>query len=263
MVGGLIRHFTMLRRTLNEREEHEHLKVGALLEEAENHRVHLLIWSEFIKQNLFERLLLVSVQLICSQYYFYVYNFFGKYFSHRLVGYLGELSVESYGEMLELIESGKVENLRVESKLAKDYWNLCDGQSRDGQLLRDGEGGKDDSVTLKDIIVIMRMEEMKHREFNHFYLFINNQQTQTQAIINQTLQKSKKLYNDNNEDNAINNFLKNENFRNGKLKFGSYLQKEDEKFKREQQQLNENELINRLKRKEKESGKENLKKKMK
>ena len=56
-------------------------------------------------------------QLSFSQYYFYIYSLFGQYFSHRFVGYLAESAVESYGEVLQQIDEGKIKNVPAVSTL--------------------------------------------------------------------------------------------------------------------------------------------------
>ncbi|KAG2394094.1 hypothetical protein C9374_003858 [Naegleria lovaniensis] len=148
MVGGMWRHFASLRRKPNQRKKHEHLRVGALLEEAENHREHLLVLLEMCHQNLLERFIMVLAQITFSQYYFYIYTLFGQRFSHRFVGYLAESAVTSYGELLKQIDENKIENKKA-PEIAISYYHLSE------------------ESTIRDVLLAMRMDEAKHREFNH------------------------------------------------------------------------------------------------
>ena len=70
--------------------------------------------------------------------------------SHRMIGYFEDEAVKSYSEYLELVESGKVMNIRA-PKIAIEYYKL----SKDARL--------------SDLIISVRNDEMHHSEVNHNY----------------------------------------------------------------------------------------------
>ncbi|PKI37842.1 hypothetical protein CRG98_041792 [Punica granatum] len=143
MVGGMLLHLRSLRKF-----EQSGGWIKALLEEAENERMHLMTMVELVKPKWYERLLVLAVQGVFFNAYFVLYLLSPK-LAHRVVGYLEEEAIHSYTEYLKDIDSGAIENAPAPA-IAIDYWRLP----------------KD--ATLKDVITVIRADEAHHRDVNHF-----------------------------------------------------------------------------------------------
>ncbi|XP_059447569.1 ubiquinol oxidase, mitochondrial-like [Corylus avellana] len=143
MVGGMLLHLRSLRKF-----EHSGGWIKALLEEAENERMHLMTMIELVKPKWYERLLVLAVQGVFFNAYFIAYLLSPK-LAHRIVGYLEEEAVYSYTEYLNEITSGAIENVQAPA-IAIDYWKLP----------------KD--ATLEDVVTVIRADEAHHRDVNHF-----------------------------------------------------------------------------------------------
>ncbi|KAH7518587.1 ubiquinol oxidase, mitochondrial [Ziziphus jujuba] len=143
IVGGMLLHLRSLRKF-----DHSGGWIKALLEEAENERMHLMTMVELVKPKWYERLLVLAVQGIFFNAYFVLYLLSPKV-AHRVVGYLEEEAIHSYTEYLKDIDNGKIENVSAPA-IAIDYWRLP----------------KD--ATLKDVITVIRADEAHHRDVNHF-----------------------------------------------------------------------------------------------
>ncbi|XP_074591815.1 ubiquinol oxidase 2, mitochondrial-like [Curcuma longa] len=143
MVGGMMLHLQSLRRF-----EHSGGWIRALLEEAENERMHLMTFMEVSKPRWYERALVVAVQGVFFNVYFAAYLLSPK-LAHRVVGYLEEEAIHSYTEFLKDLEEGKIENVPAPA-IAIDYWRLPA------------------DATLKDVVMVIRADEAHHRDVNHF-----------------------------------------------------------------------------------------------
>lgn len=143
MVGGMLLHLRSLRRF-----EQSGGWIRALLEEAENERMHLMTFLEVMQPRWWERALVLAAQGVFFNAYFVGYLVSPK-FAHRFVGYLEEEAVSSYTEYLKDLEAGKIENTPAPA-IAIDYWRLPAG------------------ATLKDVVVVVRADEAHHRDVNHF-----------------------------------------------------------------------------------------------
>ncbi|XVE49549.1 hypothetical protein DITRI_Ditri01bG0091200 [Diplodiscus trichospermus] len=143
MVGGMLLHLKSLRKF-----QQSGGWIKALLEEAENERMHLMTMVELVKPKWYERLLVLTVQGVFFNAFFVLYVLSPK-LAHRIVGYLEEEAIHSYTEYLKDIESGAIENVAAPA-IAIDYWRLP----------------KD--ATLKDVITVIRADEAHHRDVNHF-----------------------------------------------------------------------------------------------
>ena len=145
MVAGVWMHFKSLRK----------MKVGygeqirEMLAEAENERMHLMFFIEIAKPNYFERFIVLFSQMIFGLFYLFMYVFFTRT-AHRMIGYFEDEAVKSYTEYLEMVESGKVENIPA-PKLAISYYGI----------------GSDSR--LSDLIRCVRADEEHHSETNHNY----------------------------------------------------------------------------------------------
>lgn len=143
MVAGLLLHLQSLRRF-----QHTGGWIRALLDEAENERMHLMTFMEVSKPAWYERLLVLTVQGIFFNAYFVVYLLSPKV-AHRVVGYLEEEAVYSYTEFLKEIDAGRIENVPAPA-IAIDYWRL----PKDARL--------------RDVVMVIRADEAHHRDVNHF-----------------------------------------------------------------------------------------------
>jgi len=145
MVAGVWMHFKSLRK----------MKVGygeqirEMLAEAENERMHLMFFIEIAKPNYFERFIVLFSQMVFGLFYLFMYVFFSRT-AHRMIGYFEDEAVKSYTEYLEMVESGKVENIPA-PKLAISYYGI----------------GSDSK--LSDLIRCVRADEEHHSETNHNY----------------------------------------------------------------------------------------------
>ena len=145
MVAGVWMHFKSLRAMKAGYGE----QIREMLAEAENERMHLMFFIEIAKPNYFERFIVLFAQVIFGLFYLFMYIFFTRT-AHRMIGYFEDEAVKSYTEYLELVESGKVENIQA-PKLAINYYKL----------------GTD--AKLSDLIRCVRADEEHHSETNHNY----------------------------------------------------------------------------------------------
>ena len=72
---------------------------------------------------------------------------------HRIVGYFEEQAIISYTDYLREIDNGNIENIAA-PQIAIDYWNLS-------QYAR-----------LRDVVIAVRNDEMEHRDVNHQFVAI-------------------------------------------------------------------------------------------
>lgn len=143
MVGGMLLHCKSLRRF-----EHSGGWIKALLEEAENERMHLMTFMEVVKPRWYERALVFAVQGVFFNAYFLAYILSPK-LAHRIVGYLEEEAIHSYTEFLKEIDNGNIKNVPAPA-IAIDYWRMPPNS------------------TLRDVVTVVRADEAHHRDVNHF-----------------------------------------------------------------------------------------------
>ena len=143
MVAGMWTHLTSLRKM----QQDEKGWIRELLAEAENERMHLMIFVEIAQPNLFERWLILIAQFVFWHFYLVLYVFFPTT-AHRMIGYFEEQAVISYTEYLDCIDSGKVENIDA-PKIAKDYYKLPK------------------TARLRDVVLAVRQDELGHSRANH------------------------------------------------------------------------------------------------
>ncbi|WP_026959061.1 alternative oxidase [Aliagarivorans taiwanensis] len=142
MVAGMFNHLKALRRMKNDEGW-----IRELLDEAENERMHLMIFLDIAKPNWIERMLVLLGQGVFIFFYGIIYLVSSKT-AHRIVGYFEEEACKSYTEYLEAIDSGTVENIAAPI-LAINYYNLPS------------------DATLRDVVVRIRLDEAGHRDRNH------------------------------------------------------------------------------------------------
>lgn len=142
MVGGALQHLRCLRRM-----ERDRGWIRALLDEADNERMHLMTFIAIARPSLFERFIVLAAQGIFFNLFFLLYLFAPKT-AHRIVGYLEEEAVISYTSYLGQIDAGHTVNVMA-PPIAIDYWKLPA------------------DARLRDVIVAVRADEAHHRDINH------------------------------------------------------------------------------------------------
>ena len=145
MIAGVWMHFKSLRKMKSGYGP----QIREMLAEAENERMHLMFFIEIAKPNFFERSIVLMSQILFGLFYFFIYVFFTRT-AHRMIGYFEDEAVKSYTEYLEIVESGKVENIPAPA-LAIQYYKI----------------GSDSK--LSDLIRCVRADEEHHSETNHNY----------------------------------------------------------------------------------------------
>jgi ubiquinol oxidase len=143
MVAGMWNHL----RSLRKMKPDDRGWIKTLLAEAENERMHLMIFIRIAKPNWFERWMIITAQFVFWHFYMFLYIFFPQC-AHRMVGYFEEQACISYTEYLKEIDEGRTENIKA-PKIAIDYYNL----SQD--------------ATLRDVVIAVRKDEEGHRDVNH------------------------------------------------------------------------------------------------
>lgn len=143
MVAGMWNHLRSLRRM----QPDDRGWIKTLLEEAENERMHLMIFIKIANPNWFERAIVLLAQFVFWHFYFVLYVFFPKT-AHRMIGYFENQAVVSYTQYLEEIDSGRVANIPA-PQIAIDYYKL----SKD--------------ATLRDVVIKVRDDEQGHADVNH------------------------------------------------------------------------------------------------
>lgn len=142
MVGALFQHLKSLRRI-----QDDGGRIRMLLDEAENERMHLMVYVAFAHPLFVERIIIMCAQVIFFTGYFFVYLFSPRT-GHRIVGYLEEEAIKSYTMFLESIDSGTHADPPA-PKLALEYWHLPP------------------DATLRDVVIATRADEIRHRDTNH------------------------------------------------------------------------------------------------
>lgn len=144
MVGGTLQHLRLLRRM-----EGDDGWLHALLEEAENERMHLMTFIHITSPTSLERTLIIVAQLMFYALFFLLYLISSKT-AHRLVGYLEEEAVCSYTEYLACVDNGSYANVPA-PQIAIKYWKLAP------------------DARLREVIVAVRNDEAGHRDLNHSF----------------------------------------------------------------------------------------------
>lgn len=142
MIAGMLIHFRCLRL-----QHDDHGWIKTLLDEAENERMHLMIFIEIAKPTFLERILIILAQVTFSVFFLFLYLISAKT-AHRLVGYLEEEAIVSYTLYLKEVQANKIENVPA-PQIAIDYWDLPK------------------NAKLTDVIIAARNDEAKHRDVNH------------------------------------------------------------------------------------------------
>jgi len=142
LVGAAMIHLRCLRWM-----RQDHGWIRALMEEAENERMHLMTFIEIARPSWLERALVLVAQAGFFTFFLLLYLLSPRT-AHRLVGYFEEQAVVSYSQYLQEIDAGRVENVPA-PKLAREYWQLPEG------------------ARLRDVVLAVRADEAGHRDVNH------------------------------------------------------------------------------------------------
>jgi len=151
MVAGMLLHLKSLRKMQDDRGW-----IKTLLDEAANERMHLMTFIKIAKPTFIERIIIMNAQFIFIIMYLFIYLISQKT-AHRIVGYFEEEAVTSYTEYLEEIREGKIEDIKA-PEIAINYWNLPLNSK------------------LSDVIEAIRDDEASHRDVNHSFADILNNQ---------------------------------------------------------------------------------------
>ena len=143
MVAGMWNHL----RSLRKMKPDDRGWIKTLLAEAENERMHLMIFIRIAKPNWFERWMIITAQFLFWHFYMFLYICFPKV-AHRMVGYFEEQAVVSYTSYLKAIDVGKIENINAPD-IAKNYYGLRAG------------------AKLRDVVIAVREDERGHAQENH------------------------------------------------------------------------------------------------
>lgn len=142
MVGGMINHLKSLRNV-----QDDHGWIHTLLEEAENERMHLMVYSHIARPDVFDKVMIFIVQAVFFVFFTFIYIISPRT-AHRIVGYFEEEAIHSYSKYLALVEGGIQSNIKAPD-IAIRYWNLAE------------------DARLSDVIIATRADEMRHRDVNH------------------------------------------------------------------------------------------------
>ncbi|KAH7488010.1 Alternative oxidase, mitochondrial [Phytophthora ramorum] len=147
MVGGMLRHLRSLRLL-----KRDYGWIHTLLEEAENERMHLLIFMNIKQPGYFFRALVVGAQGLFFNGFFLTYLVSPKT-CHRFVGYLEEEAVKTYTCLLQDIDDGHLDVWKQKKAplIAQTYYKLPEDAS------------------VHDMIKCVRADECSHRDVNHAF----------------------------------------------------------------------------------------------
>ena len=145
MVAGVWLHMKSLRRMKSGLGP----KIREMMEEAENERMHLMIFIDIAQPSWLERYIVLFAQFIFIIFYLLLYIFFPKT-AHRMTHYFEEEAVKSYTQYLHMVDSGQTENIDA-PQIAIDYYKLKKG------------------AKLSDVIKKVRADEQNHSEVNLYY----------------------------------------------------------------------------------------------
>ena len=143
MVAGMWNHL----RSLRKMKPDDRGWIKTLLAEAENERMHLMIFIRIAKPNWFERWMIITAQFLFWHFYMLLYIFFPKV-AHRMTGYFEEQAVISYTSYLKAIDLGKIKNIDA-PLIAKNYYRLRV------------------DAKLRDVVTAVREDERGHAQENH------------------------------------------------------------------------------------------------
>ncbi|TYZ66185.1 hypothetical protein PybrP1_003860 [[Pythium] brassicae (nom. inval.)] len=147
MVAGMTRHLHSIRAM-----RRDYGWIHTLLEEAENERMHLLIFMNMKQPGWVLRSAVLGAQGVFFNAFFLTYLVSPRT-CHRFVGYLEEEAVKTYTGLLQDIEGGHLKNWerQVAPRIARNYYDLPS------------------DAKIADMIKCIRADEANHRDVNHAF----------------------------------------------------------------------------------------------
>lgn len=145
MVAGMARHLKSLRSMSK-----DNGWIHTLLEEAENERMHLLVFLQLKQPGLLFRCMVITAQGVFFNLYFAAYLLSPRT-CHAFVGYLEEEAVKTYTHAVGEIDAGRLWPGRAAPVMGIEYWKL-------------GEG-----ATMRDLVLAVRADEAAHCHVNHTF----------------------------------------------------------------------------------------------
>jgi hypothetical protein len=148
MVGGMTRHLNSLRRM-----RRDYGWIHTLLEEAENERMHLLIFMSLKQPGPLMRAMVLGAQGVFFNLFFVSYLISPRT-CHRFVGYLEEEAIKTYTGLLHDIRENALLGewqTKTAPAIARKYYKLPD------------------TATLEHIVLCIRADEANHRDVNHTF----------------------------------------------------------------------------------------------
>eukprot|EP00929_Paragymnodinium_shiwhaense_P002068 TRINITY_DN102279_c0_g1_i1.p1 TRINITY_DN102279_c0_g1~~TRINITY_DN102279_c0_g1_i1.p1 ORF type:complete len:357 (+),score=82.05 TRINITY_DN102279_c0_g1_i1:103-1173(+) len=147
MVGGMVRHLHSLRLM-----KRDNGWIHALLSEAENERMHLLIALKLYRPGKIFRFCVLVGQGIFFNFFFIAYMLSPR-FCHRFVGYLEEEAVKTYTHLLEEMDADMLPLFAdaPAPMFARTYYHLPA------------------DAKLREVFACMRKDEAHHRDSNHTF----------------------------------------------------------------------------------------------
>lgn len=142
MVAATMQHLRSLRRM-----QDDGGWIRAMLDEAENERMHLMTFVEVAKPSAFERCLIVLAQGVFYNAFFLIYLCSPRV-AHRITGFFEEEAVVSYTDYLREIDAGHLPNPPAPA-IARSYWRLSE------------------DARLRDVVAAVLRDEAGHRDVNH------------------------------------------------------------------------------------------------
>lgn len=153
MVAGMARHLRSLRSM-----KRDYGWIHTLLEEAENERMHLLIFMNMKQPGFLFRWLVLGAQGVFFNLFFATYLVSPKT-CHRFVGYLEEEAVKTYTGLLQDIKDGHLKEWQSMQAplIARTYYKLPE------------------SALIFDMIKCIRADEANHRDVNHTFASLDQE----------------------------------------------------------------------------------------
>ena len=150
MVAAQHRHFRSLRSL-----ERDYGWIHTLLEEAENERMHLLTFLQAFEPGPVTRTVVFLTQFGFGSLFISLYLTSPRT-AHRLVGYIEEMAVVTYTNIIEMVETpgtklSEAWGSKTAPEIAKTYWRLPDDAS------------------FLDVIKQVAADETNHRDVNHTF----------------------------------------------------------------------------------------------
>jgi len=136
IVGATFTHLKCLRRM-----ETDKGWIRALMEQAENERMHLMTFIHVAKPTLFERFVIIVVQWLFYVVFFLLYALSPRT-AHRVVGYFEEEAIISYTLYLEELDDGRSPNVpapEIAITLLRSHPSFRAGCEKDGWLRKSSQ----------------------------------------------------------------------------------------------------------------------------